>query len=94
MEKFKNFNIDSNDLESNQLNNFDQVDEVDSIQNVIMLITLPWNCIVLRFGGCLISRTISRVIVGRYLQRFIVSTALVAIISSSPAKSNESVKRI
>ena len=59
-----------------------------------MSITLPWNCIVLRFGGCLISRTISRVIVGRDLQRFIVSTALVAIISSSPAKSNESVKQI
>lgn len=59
-----------------------------------MSITLPWNCIVLRFGGCLISRTISRVIVGRDLQRFIVSTALVAIISSSPAKSNQSVKRI
>ena len=59
-----------------------------------MSITLPWNCIVLRFEGCLISRTISRVIVGRDLQRFIVSTALVAIISSSPAKSNQSVKRI
>ena len=59
-----------------------------------MSINLPWNCIVLRFGGCLISRTISRVIVGRDLQRFIVSTALVAIISSSPAKSNQSVKRI
>ena len=59
-----------------------------------MSITLPWNCIVLRFGGCLISRTISRVIVGRDLQRFIVSTALVAIISSSPEKSNESVKQI